>query len=89
MTTERRARIESEFVSIPEGKFRMGGDTEADHQPIHEVEISAFRMTKRHVTNAQYASFCEATEHRLPEFWGQDRFHSAPDFPDHPVVGVS
>ena len=89
MTTERRAEIESEFVSIPAGKFRMGGDTEADHQPIHEVEISAFRMTKSHVTNAQYAAFCGATEHRLPEFWGQDRFHSGPDFPDHPVVGVS
>jgi sulfatase modifying factor 1 len=76
-------------VEIPSGRFAMGGDSEPDHQPIHDVEISAFRLTRFHVTNEQYAAFCVATDHHLPEFWGQARFRSGPDFPDHPVVGVS
>jgi len=89
MTDTCRAEIESGLVAIPEGRFLMGGETEPDHQPIHEVEVSAFRLTRHHVTNAQYAAFCEATGHRYPEFWGQDRFHCGPKPPDHPVVGVS
>lgn len=77
------------FVEIPSGGFLMGGEMEPDHQPVHVVEISAFRLMKHHVTNAEYAAFCEATEHRLPEFWGQDRYRCGPEHPDHPVVGVS
>jgi len=67
----------------------MGGETEPDHRPVHEVGISAFRLTKHPVTNAQYAVFCGATDHRCPEFWGLDRFRSGPGYLDHPVVGVS
>jgi len=81
--------MSAEQVIDLEGLFAMGGDSEPDHRPIHDVEISAFRLTKFHVSNAQYTGFCEATGHWLPEFWGQDRFRSSPDFPDHPVVGVS
>ena len=81
--------IDIAFTDIPGGTFRMGGDVEPDHQPVHEVVISAFRLAIHPVTCAQYAGFCAATGHRFPEFWGQDRFHSGPAFPDHPVVGVS
>ena len=77
------------FVRIPEGTFLMGGDTESDHQPIHEVTVSAFRLSKTPITNAQYAVFCEATDRVYPEFWGQERFRSGPGFPNHPAVGVS
>jgi sulfatase modifying factor 1 len=89
VSTEQVVDLEGVFVEIPGGAFAMGGDTEPDHQPIHEVEISAFRLTKFHITNAQYAAFCETTGHRLPESWGEDRFRSGPEYPDHPVVGVS
>ncbi|GAG59568.1 unnamed protein product, partial [marine sediment metagenome] len=41
------------------------------------------------VTNAQYLEFCQSAGHPLPEFWGMDVFCSGPDFPDHPVVGVT
>jgi len=88
MTAE-RSDLEELLVEIPGGSFAMGGDSETDHRPVHEVEISAFRLTKHHVTNAQYAAFCEATGHRMPEFWGQDRYCSGPNYLDHPVVGVS
>lgn len=89
MSAGRVIDLEGLFVEIPSGRFAMGGESEADHQPIHDVEISAFRLTRSHVTNEQYAVFCEATDHHLPEFWGQGRFRSGQDFPDHPVIGVS
>ncbi len=89
MSAGRVIDLEGLFVEIPSGEFLMGGDVEPDHRPIHDVEISAFRLTRFHTTNEQYAVFCEATGHRLPEFWGQDRVRSGPDFPDHPVIGVS
>ncbi|MBU0595885.1 formylglycine-generating enzyme family protein [Candidatus Bipolaricaulota bacterium] len=81
--------IDTVFADIPSGAFMMGGDVESDHQPIHEVAVSAFRLAIHPVTNAQYEAFCAATQHRLSEFWGQDRYHCGPAFPDHPVVGVS
>jgi sulfatase modifying factor 1 len=67
----------------------MGGESEPDHRPVHEVRISSFRLAAHHVTCAQYAIFCRETGHRLPEFWGQDRFHCGERFSDHPVIGVS
>ncbi|MFC2099681.1 formylglycine-generating enzyme family protein [Candidatus Bipolaricaulota bacterium] len=81
--------IDIAFTDIPGGTFRMGGDVEPDHQPVHEAAISMFRLAIHPVTCAQYAAFCAATGHRLPEFWDEDRFHCGPAFPDHPVVGVS
>ncbi len=89
MSAGRVIDLEGLFVEIASGQFAMGGENEPDHQPIHDVEISAFRLTKFHVTNAQYTEFCVATGHHFPEFWGQDRFRSGRDFPDHPVIGVS
>ena len=89
MSVEGAVALKDAFIEIPGGTFLMGGDAEPDHRPTHEVEISAFRLTRHHVTNAQYAAFCGATGHRLPEFWGEDRFRSGPGHPNHPVVGVS
>ncbi len=89
MSGEGSIDLKALLVEIQGGSFAMGGDTEPDHRPVHEVEVSAFLLTRNHITNAQYAVFCQATDHRLPEFWGEDRFRSGPAFPDHPVVGVS
>jgi sulfatase modifying factor 1 len=77
------------LVLIPAGEFLMGGDAEDDHAPVHKVTIDAFYMDKYEVTNAQYQKFCEETECRLPVFWGLDGFRCGPDYPNHPVVGVS
>jgi sulfatase modifying factor 1 len=81
------------MLLIPAGEFIMGkdveGDPEADHSPAHRVRIDAFYLDKNEVTNAQYLEYCEQTGARLPEFWGMEVFRSGPDFPDHPVVGIS
>ncbi|PID79073.1 hypothetical protein CSB20_11955 [bacterium DOLZORAL124_64_63] len=74
----------TEQVDIPGGRFQMGRPGQG-----HPVVVSAFRMDKHEVTNAQWQAFCEATGRQLPIFWGIDRFRCGPDFPNHPVVGVS
>lgn len=82
-------RIAEGLVLIPGGEFLMGSGSERDHSPVHTVYVGSFFMDKYEVTNARYLEFCQATGHRLPAFWGMDRFRSGPDYPAHPVVGVS
>ena len=83
--------IPDNMVLIPGGKFLMGknSDGENDFRPAHEVWVDSFYMDKHEVTNAEYLRFCKETNHRLPEFWRMDSYKSGPDFPDHPVIGVS
>jgi len=81
--------IPNGMVFIPAGSFQMGADVEEDHQPVHEVKLDAFLMDTHEVTNAEYLRFCEESDHDLPEFWGMEEFHAGPDFPDHPVIGVT
>ena len=52
-----RYRIEDliEFVNIPAGSFMMGGDAYGgSEQPIHRVNVKAFRMGKYPITQKQY-----------------------------------
>jgi len=78
-----------ELVLIPGGDFLMGSDSEGDHCPAHNVYVDSFYMDRYEVTNAQYLAFCQATDHRLPEFWAMSGFRCGPDYPNHPVIGVS
>ncbi len=76
------------MVQIPGGVFRMGlDDGDAYEAPAHEVTIASFFMDRTEVTNAQYAAFLKATNHRAPPDWksglppaGTEKF---------PVVNVS
>jgi len=77
------------MVLIPAGEFQMGKEGEADHSPVHTVRLDAFYLDAREVTNAEYQKFCEETERALPVYWGIEKFCCGPDFPDHPIVGVS
>ena len=74
---------------IPGGEFVMGEDSGWDYAPTHRVRVDAFYIDAFEVTNAEYLAFCEATGRKLPEFWGEERFRSGPDYPDHPVTGVN
>jgi iron(II)-dependent oxidoreductase len=78
----------TEMVRIPSGVFVMGDETEGDHHPPHKVSIRSYFLDKYEVTNAQYLAFCRATERKLPEFWGSEKYRCGPEWPDHPVVGV-
>lgn len=79
------------MVIIPGGEFTMGSSLSgtSDWQPAHRVLIDSFLLDTREVSNKEYYAFCKATGHRLPEFWGKGIFRSGPEYPDHPVTGVS
>jgi formylglycine-generating enzyme len=79
----------TEEVLIPGGEFLMGVPDGKDGLEQHTVRVNPFHMDTHEVTNAQYLAFCQATDRKLPIFWDLDRFRSGPDFPDHPIVGVS
>ncbi len=83
-----------EMLPVPAGSFRMGyagpevqpgfGD---DYARVHDVELSAFRISRFLVTNAQYAAFVAATKRQpplSPKGWGD----YGSRFPNHPVVNV-
>jgi len=76
-------------VLIPGGEFLMGKPDGKDGLLPHTVRVASFHLDQHEVTNAQYLVFCEATGRKLPIFWELERFRSGPNFPDHPVVGVS
>jgi sulfatase modifying factor 1 len=78
-----------EMVVVPGGEFVMGTNDGGDDNPPHTVRVDTFYMDRCEVTNAQYSRFCEDTGRPLPMFWGMDTFHCGPNYPDHPVVGVS
>ena len=79
------------MVLVPGGTFIMGKDSkkEADYNPSHRVKIDSFMMDCYEVTNRQYYEFCQETNHRLPEFWGNDFYNCGLEYPDHPVTGIS
>jgi formylglycine-generating enzyme required for sulfatase activity len=89
MHDETPIRQPVQVVLIPGGEFLMGDDSMGDHSPAHRVVLDPFYIDAHEVTNARYHAFCQATGHRLPEFWERSGFRCGPEFPDHPVVGVN
>jgi len=82
-------RMDMEMVRIPAGIFLMGTDGNGDSAPAHSVRLQGYEMDKTEVTCAQYLRFCQQTGHQLPFFWERKGFFCGPDFPNHPVIGVS
>jgi iron(II)-dependent oxidoreductase len=77
-------------VQIPSGSAVIGTNLEradAQNKPQHTIELKAYSIDKYLTTNAQYAQFVVATQHRPPLDWKQGRI------PDHkllhPVTMVS
>ncbi len=83
------AFAQTEEVLIPGGEFIMGRAEAGEGLTPHPVRLKSFYMDKHEVTNAQWQAFCEATERKLPVFWGLERFRCGEEWPNHPVVGVS
>jgi formylglycine-generating enzyme len=73
-------------VAVPGGAFLMGSaGGRPDEQPVHEVEVQPFRVSRTPVTRAQYAPFLEAAGVPAPPWWSDARFAA----PDQPVVGIT
>ena len=61
------------MVPVEGGTFSMGSnDGENNEQPVHNVTVGSFYMSKNEVTFEQYDEFCEATGRGKPddEDWG-------------------
>jgi len=72
LLTKQQWKELSTSVLIPAGKFLMGTNhkkSDAASHPQHEVDQKAFQIDKYLVTNAQYARFVAATNHRPPSGW--------------------
>ena len=75
-----------QMVEIPGGRFRMGcvsgQDCVDDEQPVHEVRVEAFELSKYEVTFEEYDRFTAATGRELADDagWGRGR---------RPVIWVS
>ena len=46
-----------DIIYIEGGTYSMGGNYFADSQPIHNVTLNSFSISKYEITNAQYATF--------------------------------
>lgn len=58
-----------EWISLPSGTFTMGSNEGAgDEKPPHSVTVSAFKMSKTEITNAQYNA-CVQAKQCTPQQW--------------------
>ena len=85
-------------LSVPGGPFRLGaekgGGFAFDNEKwAHTVLLASYRISRRLVTNAEYAAFLAATGEKPPAYWRRkqmrrfDRWIDIP--PDEPVMHVS
>ena len=88
-----------EMVTIPAGAFKMGcnpvhkgGYTcNKDEQPVHSVTLSAYKIGKFEVTNAQYAQCVAASVCTVPGFtysYTHPAYYGNSEFANSPVIYV-
>jgi len=79
---------EPEWVQIPAGEFWMGSEHgDLDEQPLHKLYLDTFWIARVPITNAQYHLFIQATGHRPPASWEENRPTKGRE--SHPMVAVS
>lgn len=104
------AVIEPPMALIPAGSFAMGNAAAKAvpnypaPQPVHQVSVPAFQMSKYEVTVKQFRQFVEATGHKTETLcwqasnktaWGMERLpgtwsaNAYPQSENHPVTCVS
>jgi formylglycine-generating enzyme required for sulfatase activity len=90
---------------LPGGKFKMGDDKgNEDEKPVHEVELSPFKISKYPITNAQFEAFMQAHGYEREDGWSKEGLKYRKQYnwkeprlwddekfnlPNQPVVGVS
>jgi len=78
--------MEPAVAAIPPGRLQMGSASgRPDEQPVHAVDVAAFRLGTTPVTHAQYAPFLESGGAEAPPWWDHPAFAAA----EQPVVGVT
>ncbi|MCI0489180.1 MAG: bifunctional serine/threonine-protein kinase/formylglycine-generating enzyme family protein [Blastocatellia bacterium] len=80
--------FEPEMALIPAGPFLLGSKRVLNEQPIREIFLPDYEMSKYPITNRSYRIFCDKTGRKYqsdPEGW--DNYFTY--CPDHPVIHVS
>ena len=79
--------ISLQMANIPAGTFTMGSPTNEvsrnDNETEHQVTLSAFKMSKYEITNAQYAAFLNAKN------IGGDGLYAAGAYPEQILIRAS
>ena len=74
------------LIHIAAGWFLMGSDDgQENERPVHRVWVDTFELGRCQVTNAEYAQFLSARQHRKPLHWDDPNFSD----PLQPVVAPS
>jgi formylglycine-generating enzyme required for sulfatase activity len=98
--------IPAGFVFVPGGTFTMGSPANeagrSDNEFQHQVNLSAFALSATELTQAEYMSFCQATNGHWPDWKesgnkynidngsdGSYKNHAGPGKENRPIVGVS
>ena len=77
---------DADLLLVRAGSFDMGSMVgQTDERPVHRVWVDAFHLARCPVTNREYGRFVEATGHRPPRAWEEERFCH----PEQPVVSVN
>jgi iron(II)-dependent oxidoreductase len=67
---------EDQWIDVPAGPFEMGTDTEGfaydNERPRHTVELPAFQIARRPVSNASWLSFSEGGGYERREWWSEE-----------------
>jgi len=64
------------WIDVPAGAFAMGapggGFAFDNERPRHHVDVAAFRIARRPVTNASWLHFCEGGGYERREWWSDE-----------------
>jgi gamma-glutamyl hercynylcysteine S-oxide synthase len=93
------------WLDVPAGSFVMGAGEDGfsydNERPRHDVEVGAFRIARRPVSNATWLSFTEGGGYQRREWWSDEGWAWKEDYdithcpgaeaghPDAPVCHVS
>jgi iron(II)-dependent oxidoreductase len=72
----RDAGVAEGWIDVPGGRFSMGararGFAYDNERPRHVVDVPAFRIARRPVTNATWMHFCEGGGYERREWWSDE-----------------
>ncbi len=83
-----------DWVSIPAGAFEMGADGEVfaydNERPRHTVELEAFSIARRPVSNASWMRFTEGGGYERREWWSDEgwAWKEEHDITHHPAMAA-
>jgi iron(II)-dependent oxidoreductase len=83
-----------QWIELPAGPFAMGADEQGfaydNERPRHPVELDAFQIARRPVTNAEWMRFSEDGGYRRREWWSEASWawNQKHDIAPHPQIAA-